>query len=59
MLRDTLAALAQLPEACARFHKHLARRAHPTLEALEAAVRETLDPRDAYSRVPGRNPQIG
>ena len=59
MLRDTLAALDQLPEACARFRKNLARRAHPTLEALEAAVRETLDPREAYNLVPGRDPQIG
>lgn len=59
MLRDTLAALDQLPAACARFRKHLARRAHPTLEALEASVRETLDPREAYNLGPGRDPQTG
>ena len=59
MLRDTLAALDQLPGACARFRKHLARRAHPTLVALEASVRETLDPREAYNLVPGRGPQVG
>ena len=31
MLRDTLAALDQLPDACARFRTHLPRRAHPIL----------------------------
>src|SRR5580698_11107486 len=30
MLRDTLAALEQLPQACARFRAHLPSRAHPT-----------------------------
>jgi hypothetical protein len=29
MLRDTLAALEQLPQACAGFRKHLPSRAHP------------------------------
>src|SRR6202023_4296356 len=31
MLRDTLAALEQLPQACSRFRKHLPTRAHPTI----------------------------
>src|ERR1700751_5835421 len=34
MLLDTLAALEQLPQACARFRKHLPSRAHPTLGTL-------------------------
>jgi hypothetical protein len=34
MLRDTLAALEQLPQACSRFRKHLPSRAHPTLGTL-------------------------
>src|SRR5262252_3405729 len=34
MLRDTLAALDQLPAVCARFHTHLPRRAHPILTQL-------------------------
>jgi hypothetical protein len=58
MLRDTLAALEQLPEASARFRKHLPRRAHPTLAQLEASVRHTLLPAAAYTMVPGRDPQI-
>lgn len=59
MLRDTLAALQQLPEASARFRKNLPRRAHPTLAHLEVTVRATLLPAEAYSMVPGRVPQNG
>jgi hypothetical protein len=59
MLRDTLAALEQLPAACARFQNHLPRRAHPTLATLKLSIRETLDPHEAYSMVPGRDPQNG
>jgi hypothetical protein len=59
MLRDTLAALDQLPEACARFRTHLPRRAHPILTQLEITVRGALDPAEAYSMVPGRSPQNG
>jgi hypothetical protein len=59
MLRDTLAALDQLPEACARFRTHLPRRAHPTLTRLETTVRSSLDPAEAYNMVPGRCPQNG
>lgn len=53
MLRDTLAALEQLQEAVARFRKNLPARAHPRLEALEAAVRKELNPKEAYNMVPG------
>jgi hypothetical protein len=59
MLRDTLAALDQLPEACARLRSHLPRRAHSRLAQLEITVRGNLDPVEAYSMVPGRTPQIG
>lgn len=59
MLRDTLAALEQLPEASARFRKSLPRRAHPTLARLETAVRHSLLPAEAYNMVPGRDPQNG
>jgi hypothetical protein len=58
-LRDTLAALDQLPEACARFRTHLPRRAHAVLAQFEINVRSGLDPAEAYSMVPGRSPQIG
>jgi hypothetical protein len=59
MLRDTLAALEQLPEASARFRKHLPTRAHPVLAELEVSVRSNLQPADAYNMVPGRDPQNG
>ena len=59
MLRDTLAALEQLPQACAHFRKHLPSRAHATLSTLEAALRNRLNPTEAYSMVPGRDPQNG
>ena len=59
MLRDTLAALDQLPDACARFRTHLPRRAHPILTQLEITVRHDLDPAEAYTMVPGRDPQNG
>lgn len=58
MLRDTLTALHQLPEACARFRSHLPRPAHAALAQLEITVRSGLDPAEAYSMVPGRTPQI-
>jgi hypothetical protein len=59
MLRDTLAALDQLPEACARFRTHLPRRARVVLAQLEITVRSSLDPAEAYSMVPSRSPQNG
>jgi hypothetical protein len=59
MLRDTLAALQQLPEASTRFRENLPRRAHPRLAQLEVSVRDTLLPAEAYSMVPGRDPQTG
>ena len=59
MLRDTLAALDQLPAATTRFRKNLPRRAHPTLANLETSIRTALDLSEAYSMVPGRDPQNG
>ena len=59
MLRDTLAALNQLPEACARFRTNLPRRAQSILAQLEITVRRSLNPAEAYSMVPGRSPQNG
>ena len=57
MLRDTLTALDQLPSACTQFRKQLPARAHPILEQLEASVRKTLNPKEAYNMVPGRDPE--
>jgi hypothetical protein len=57
MLRDTLAALDQLPEARARFLTNLPRRTRTILAQLEITVRRRLDLAEAYSMVPGRSPQ--
>jgi hypothetical protein len=57
MLRDTLAVLEQLPEACTRFRNKLPRRAHSTLAQLETTIRNGLDPAEAYNMLPGRDPQ--
>ena len=54
MLRDTLAALAQLPETCAGFRRTLPRRVHAALAEAEITVRNGLDPAEAYHMVPGR-----
>jgi len=59
MLRDTLASLEQLPQACARFRKRLPSRAQPSLDTLEAKIRQRLNPAEAYNMVPGRDPQNG
>jgi hypothetical protein len=59
MLRDTLAALEQLPEATVRLRRNLPKRAHPALAQLELTVRQNLLPAEAYNMVPGRDPQIG
>jgi hypothetical protein len=59
MLRDTLAALEQLPAASKRFRENLPPRAHPRLAQLELTVRQSLLPTEAYNMVPGRDPQNG
>ena len=59
MLRDTLAALEQLPAASTRFRRNLPPRAHPRLAQLEVTVRQSLLPAEAYCMVPGRDPQNG
>lgn len=59
MLRDTLAALEQLPELSLRFRNNLSPRAHPALAQLEVALRQNLLPAEAYNMVPGRDPKSG
>jgi hypothetical protein len=59
MLRDTLAALEQLPAACSRFRKTLPSQVQPTLSQLELTIRLNLSPTEAYNMVPSRVPQIG
>ena len=57
MLRNTMTALEQLPEACSRFRSTLPPRAHPNLTRLEITLRKSLNAAEAYNMVPGRDPQ--
>jgi hypothetical protein len=57
VLRDTSASLQQLVPACSRFRKTLPARSHSSLPALEMSIRGQLTQDDAYSMVPGRDPQ--
>jgi hypothetical protein len=59
MLRDTLAALDQLPAGCSRLRDNLPPPVHPILAQLEPDIRIKLNPAEAYNMVPGRNPQNG
>lgn len=59
MLRDTLAALEQIPKECSRFRKNLPPRARPILASLEPAVRLSLNPSEAYNGLPSTHPQTG
>ncbi len=59
MLRDTQAALDQLPTACAHLRKNLPPQAQPILLQLELTIRMNLNPAEAYNMVPARNPQNG
>ena len=59
MLRDTLAALEQLPQSLTRFRSLLPARARRTLPSLELSVRSYLNAREAYNMVPGRDPKNG
>lgn len=59
MLRDTLAALDQLPRACSRLRENLPAHALARLIQLKSAIRSKLNPAEAYNMVPGRNPQNG
>jgi hypothetical protein len=59
MLRDTLAALEQLPAACSRFLKTPPSPAQPTLSELQLTIRNNLSPAEAYNMVLGRDYQNG
>jgi len=59
MLRDTMAALEQLPGASSRLRRNLPRQAHAALDTLETSLRRNLPQMEAYNMVPGRDPQNG
>ena len=57
MLRDTLAALQQVPAACSRLRRGLPPQIRLPLSQLELSIRTHLHPAEAYNMVPDRNPQ--
>ena len=59
MIRDTLAALQRLPQACSHFRSNLPPRVHTRLTPLQITLRKSLDPAEAYNMIPGRDPQNG
>lgn len=59
MLQDTLAALDQLPQRLIKFRNSLPSAAQGALPSHEHSVRRSLNAREAYNMVPGRDPKIG
>lgn len=57
MLRDTLAALEQIPSAFELFTKNLPKRAQKTVQSLQTKIRKQLEPQEAYNEIPGHIPQ--
>ncbi len=59
MLRDTMAALEQLPAACSRFRKTFRPRPSPLSPNSNSQSAKTRNTAEAYNMVLGRNPQNG
>lgn len=57
MVRDTLASLERLAHTRAQVRAQVPPHARAPLERLEPVIRATLDPTEAYTDVPGRDPQ--
>ena len=58
MLHDTLASLDALPAAREQVRTRLSRDARLRVQTLEPVIRASLDPIEAYSDVPGRDPHL-
>lgn len=57
MVRGTLASLDALADARAQVRLGVPAANRPRLQTLEPLIRATLDPSEAYTDVPGRDPQ--
>ena len=57
MVRDTLTSLDALGAVRAHVRLGVPAACQPRITALEPLIRATLDPRDAYTDVPGTDPQ--
>jgi hypothetical protein len=58
MVRDTLTSLDTLADVRAQVRLGIPAASRSHLQTLEPLIRATLDPREAYNDVPGRDPQI-
>jgi hypothetical protein len=58
MVRDTTATLTGLPRTRQQVRDALPPPTRDVVAQLEPVIRAALDPREAYSDVPGRDPQI-
>jgi hypothetical protein len=57
MVRDTRTSLDALADARAQVRLGIPAASRPRLQTLEPLIRATLDSREAYNDVPGRDPQ--
>jgi len=57
VLRDTTAALSVVPNTCDRLRANLPPHVASALRALEASLLSEINPDEAYSQVPGRDPK--
>ncbi len=58
MIRDTQSSLDALADVRAQVRLGMPIASQARLQTLEPLIRATLDPREAYNDVPGRDPQI-
>jgi len=56
MVRDTLASLEELPAAREQVRRRLPHAVRPRVLKIEPIIRASLDPREAYNQIPGRDP---
>jgi len=56
MVRDTLTSLDELPAAREQLRLGLPAPVRPRVLKLEPIIRASLDPREAYDQIPGRDP---
>lgn len=58
MVRDTLVSLDELPAAREQVRGRLPHAVRPRVLKIEQSIRATLDLREAYNQIPGRDPNI-
>ena len=56
VVRDTLASLDELPAAREQVRRRLPHAVRLRVLKLEQIIRASLDPREAYNQIPGRDP---